>query len=268
MCFFKNIIICIGIIICLLAIYYKPTYAVHQGFTTLSTIPKNIYTTWHTKELPPKMKECVERMKRANPEFVHHIYDEDECRQFIREQYDDKILDAFDSLVPLSYKSDLWRYCMLYKNGGIYIDIKFYPMNQFTFSQMIDREYFIKDLESSGDGVVNGFMICKPRNPKIGNCIDQIVENVKTNYYGDCPLHPTGPMLLKSQFTKDEMDNMEYELKINEHVYPEMFIVKNGHDINDAILATYPEYRTEQAAYGKLRHYSDIWHQRGIYTTR
>ena len=35
-----------------------------------SIIPLNIFQTWHTLDLPPKMKENVELLRRQNPEFL------------------------------------------------------------------------------------------------------------------------------------------------------------------------------------------------------
>ena len=34
-----------------------------------------------------------------------------------------KVRAAYDSLNPLAYKADLARYCILYKNGGWYLDV-------------------------------------------------------------------------------------------------------------------------------------------------
>ena len=94
-----------------------------------SVIPPHVYTCWHTKQLPPLMKQNVERMIRENPEMQIHLYDEADCRAFISVHFDPTVLYAYDSLVPCSYKSDLWRYCVLYIKGGVYVDIKYKTVN-------------------------------------------------------------------------------------------------------------------------------------------
>ena len=89
-------------------------------------IPLHIYQTWHTKDLlPPKMRKCVEKLKTDNPEFEHHLYDNKECHHFIKTNFDKRVLNAFNKLKPGAFKADLWRYCILYKKGGIYLDIKY-----------------------------------------------------------------------------------------------------------------------------------------------
>ena len=106
-------------------------------------IPKNIFMTWHTKDLPYHMKQNVEKIKRENPEFNVYVYDDEDCRKFLREHFDPKVLDAYNSLIPGAYKADLWRYCILYIYGGIYIDIKLQPINGFRFKELLDKEYFV-----------------------------------------------------------------------------------------------------------------------------
>ena len=225
-------------------------------------IPLNIYQYWHTKELPPKMQECIDLLKRNNPEFKHYLYDNNDCRNYIDEFFDKDVLNAYDSLIPYSYKSDLWRYCVMYNNGGIYLDTKLYNIAGFNLIEMTDKEYFFRDIISSGHGVITGFFICKPNNPKLLNCINKIVENVKNNFYGNICLDPTGPMLLKKMFTEDELNKMmvgsfgEDNCPTNRCIY-----------INDVPkLAFYTEYRDEQLVNDTIEtNYSKAWSEHAIY---
>jgi len=41
-----------------------------------SVVPLKIFTTWHTKHLPPKMQENWDALKSENPEFEHYLYDD------------------------------------------------------------------------------------------------------------------------------------------------------------------------------------------------
>jgi len=52
-----------------------------------SIIPLNLYTCWHTKDLPPLMKQNYEKLIKDNPEFHVYLYDEDECREFIQTHF-------------------------------------------------------------------------------------------------------------------------------------------------------------------------------------
>lgn len=113
------------------------------GMTTV--IPLNIFHTWHTKKLPPLMQANVDFVKKENPEFTHYLFDDKDCRAFIKEHFDADVVDAYDRLNPGAYKADLWRYCALWVHGGVYMDIKLRPINNFHFIEIMDRESFTLD---------------------------------------------------------------------------------------------------------------------------
>jgi len=223
-------------------------------------IPLHIYQTWHTKELPPKMRECVERLKSANPEFQHHLFDESECREFIETNFNEDILKAYDSIIPKAYKADLWRYCVMYVRGGVYLDIKYYTVDGFKLIELANDEYFVRDIDGSGRGIYNAFMICRPGNEKIKHCIYAIVDNAKDKFYGDTALSPTGPLLMKRFFTDSEIDQLE--MTIGEgNGCPDKTCVYHQDRV---ILSMYKEYRDEQTNTKEPKYY-DLWGQRKIY---
>ena len=226
-----------------------------------SIIPLNLYTCWHSKDLPPLMQQNYDLLKEQNPEFRHYLYDENDCREFIKENFDLDVLRAYNSLIPCSYKSDLWRFCVLYINGGIYYDIKFSCTNNFKFIALTEEVHFIRDMQDNC--VLTGLLVTLPKNQILLNCINQIVLNVKNRFYGENPLYPTGPGLLGRYFTNEERNNMKMYLEssVVENKLNEYYIVSN----NTIILKYYNEYRAEQKTFQKNSHYHDLWHDKNIY---
>ena len=53
----------------------------------------------------------------------YEYYNDEDCREFIETYFENKVLKAYDSLIPTAYKADLFRYCILYVKGGIYGDL-------------------------------------------------------------------------------------------------------------------------------------------------
>ena len=96
-----------------------------------SVIPKNVFLTWETKDLPPRMQQSLNKLKQENPEFTYYFYDHNARREYISNNFEQHVVKAYDSLIPGAYKADLWRYCVLYKMGGIYLDIKLCTINGF-----------------------------------------------------------------------------------------------------------------------------------------
>ena len=78
--------------------------------------------------LPPKMYECVVSNlihNRVGVDCVHYLYNDADCRAFIQSAFPPDVVAAYDRLIPTAFKADLWRYCVLYKFGGVYLDIKY-----------------------------------------------------------------------------------------------------------------------------------------------
>ena len=236
--------------------FSKIEYPLKNNYNSI--IPLNIFQTWHSKDLPNKMMRSVNFLKNYNSEFTHYLFDDEDCRNFIKDNYDSTVLHAFDSLIPGAYKADLWRYCVLYKKGGIYIDIKYIPLNNFKLINLTESEHFVLDKDKYG--IFNAFMVCLPGNEKLLLSINKIVENVKNKYYGNCPLEPTGPRLLGKFFSINEKKNLDmchdYFLT-SEH----KFIFLKGYPI----FKNYNDYLQEQTQFQKNPHYSNLWHTKNIY---
>ena len=235
------------------------------------TIPLNIYQTWYTKDLPPNMKKNVDNLKIQNPEFTFHLYDDNECREFIRLNFADDVLHAYDTLIPGAYKADLWRYCILYKNGGMYIDIKLSCINGFKLIELCELEHYVLDREipkafNTPSPIYNALMVCKKNSPFLLMAINKVVENVKKKYYGFCALYPTGPGMLSEVILENKQKGVTLNLNTDIYhyydstglVYREKFIMS----------LAYPDYRREQEELNKKinkKNYTSHWLEGNIY---
>jgi mannosyltransferase OCH1-like enzyme len=198
----------------------------------------------------------MEKVRRDNPEFQHFIFSEKDCRQFIELYFNRDVLHAYDSLIPKAFKADLWRYCVLYIHGGIYIDSKIKFVKGFRLITMTDKEYFVK----SRRGIYNGIMVCKPNNPILKQAIDTIVENVKRRYYGNSEFEPTGPAMLKQFFTERERDQLpcHYIKNNSRSVY-----CSTPSNTKSSLVCYY-----DKAAYAeqnKRVRYNDLWNTGKVY---
>ena len=100
-----------------------------------TAIPKIIHQTFKSKNLPAEFQKNVDQLKALNPEWEYRLYDDDDIRQFILDAYGTDILAYFNRINPRygAAKADLFRYLLLYKYGGVYLDIKS------TFTKPIDQ---------------------------------------------------------------------------------------------------------------------------------
>jgi mannosyltransferase OCH1-like enzyme len=231
-----------------------------------NVIPLHVYTCWHTKDLPPLMKQNYEKLISYNPKMTFHLYDENDCREFIKTHFKPDVLDAYDSLIPNAYKSDLWRYCVLFINGGIYIDIKFGCVNNFRLIALTEKEHFVRDRDPPG-GTLNGLLVCKPGNQILFKCIRKIVDNVQKKFYGDSALSPTGPNLLGLFSSKREklLMPMYFENTISNGKDNHYIALKCKSRNDIIILKIYDEYREEQRLYQQKPYYANLWNEKKIY---
>jgi hypothetical protein len=240
-----------------------------------SVIPLNLYLTWSTKQLPIKMQENVIRMKKVNPEFNVQLYDDNDCREFIKNNFPEDILIAYDTLKPGAYKADLWRLCILYINGGIYSDIKLNCINNFKFIALTEREHLVLDIpgiwKKGKIGFHNALMVVKSKNNLLLRCINKISKNVKNKNYDHSDLYPTGPGLVGEEYIKilgenestmeEELDKLDLCLDFS---MGKVQIIFN----NVAILDHYKEYRFEQKLFAKTQYYGKIYNFKQIYNEK
>ncbi len=73
--------------------------------------------------LPERIAENVASVRWLYPETKYHLFGGDDLRAFLHENFDPRILAAYDTLSPYAFKADLARLCLLYKFGGLYVDL-------------------------------------------------------------------------------------------------------------------------------------------------
>jgi mannosyltransferase OCH1-like enzyme len=231
-------------------------YPLKQNYKNV--IPLNIFQTWHTKNLPPLMRRSVNRIKTLNPRFKYALYDDNDCREFIKTNFPLDVLKAYDGLIPGAYKADLWRYCILYKKGGIYLDIKYAPYNGFRFITLTEKEHFV--LDADNNGIYNALIVCKPNNELLLKAIKKIVENVKKKHYGSNCLEPTGPQMLNLFFSAEEKNNLDMKHKWYLSFNNRFILFNNYH-----VLKSYNGYLIESSTFEKTEYYGTLWAKRQIY---
>lgn len=161
-----------------------------------NNIPRIIYQTFKSRKVPKGMFDAVTSWKDLNPNYEHYFYDNDDCIDFIKRNFDKSVYDAYFSLLPPAFRADLWRCCVLYENGGVYVDsdmICLVSLNDFIKPN--DEFIVARDDPMSKSYLYNAFIACVPKHKFIEKQINSIVDNVKNKrdlFYLDI----SGPGLL------------------------------------------------------------------------
>ena len=134
--------------------------------------------------------------KNMNPTYSYRFFTDEKCIDFITKHFDNNVLICFNKLNFGAFKADLFRYCYLYINGGIWCDV--------TSECMVPCDNYIKsntDLfvtrDIFDDCLFNAFMGFKPNHPILKIAIDLCVDNIiNDNDKGKFKLYYTGPGVL------------------------------------------------------------------------
>lgn len=92
-----------------------------------TTIPKVIHQTHNSWEiLTPELLDNIAELKRKNPHWEHRFYDNEARESYIAKHYGATILDYYHRIDPRygAARADLFRYLLIYNEGGVYLDIK------------------------------------------------------------------------------------------------------------------------------------------------
>lgn len=145
--------------------------------------------------LPPMIEQNIYSLKLHHHDFQHVLYGNDEMAAFIEQHFDQDVVSAYHSLVPMAYKADLGRYCLMFERGGIYSDLSIHYFSRFVDVD-IEKLHIFRDGFSHAPWIVSNSIIAAPKKMNVfERCIKKIVEHVRQGYYGTNPLCPTGPNL-------------------------------------------------------------------------
>ena len=163
-------------------------------------IPKRIFQTWKTKNLPRGIQINIKRIMELNIGYTHILYDDKEMDAFVNEHYSGEIADAYNILNIGASKADLWRYLVLYKYGGIYLDIDADIIK--PLDQLIDRNDSAIITREQYEGLFNQWiLIFKKNHPLLKEIINLCVSNIKSKSTNNI-LHLTGSTVITTVLNK------------------------------------------------------------------
>lgn len=239
-------------------------------------IPKLIIQTSFSKNIENLLHyNSILTYIELNPEYEYMFYDNNECRLFIKNNFNKTILYSYDLIIPGAFKADFFRYCFLYINGGCYFDCK--SILRIPLRKIIkynDELILCKDMSK---GYYNAIIFTVKNNKLILDAINLCVYNInninifynmkKSTYMLlDTLLSLTGPVLLYNAIYKNitknniklyhRFENIKYNEYIIKHEYQKLFIEMDGVYI---ITKQYRDYHSSSGI-----HYSEQWNKKEL----
>lgn len=155
-------------------------------------IEKNIFQSWHTHELHPAVKAKIDSMKELNPEYTYHLYTDEDMYNFVNTHFQGDVANCYNQLNIIVAKVDFWRYLVLYKYGGVYLDMD--ASIERPLRELIrDEDEAIITAEGNPDLYVQWALIFSKEHPILSKTIELIVDNIRNNRFPNDILKMTGP---------------------------------------------------------------------------
>jgi mannosyltransferase OCH1-like enzyme len=196
--------------------------------TTNYKIPFIIHQTFYTTNLPLDIIKIIQNNKKLCPNYKFIFYDDNNCADFIKTYFDERTYNAYMNLNNCygAMKADFFRYCVLYKIGGIYLDIK--SKIKTRLGLIIEKQdSCILDIPRNNlepwrktkPTYEQWLLIFEPNHPYLNEMIQQMVTNIEKKYEPTIPgytklsskqkiLQLTGPDALTRAINKCIQNNI------------------------------------------------------------
>lgn len=180
-------------------------------------IPKVIYQTFKTKDIPWLTKWYIRRFMKKNAEYVYEFYDDQRIDDFFKESFDARTYQAYRKLQIGAAKADFFRYAILYKKGGVYLDL--------DSNILVSLDKYLKEDDSAvitREGWNHSFfaqwaLIFDKNHPFLGKVIDYLVENIEQNKFPHDVHSMTGPAV----YTRAINDVIALKTEVSYRIVPD-----------------------------------------------
>jgi len=179
--------------------------------TSNIVIPKKIFQTHKSIEFirgTLKLRNAVDSWRKHSKEFEYYFYTDELCDKFMQENFEGEIYNAYKKL-PLSVmKADLWRYCIIYKYGGIYADADTICLTNPNY--LLRNAQIICASESDENYLCQWTFAAPPGSPALKSIIDLSVERINktTRFVGKNIVHIlTGPQVFTEGIERYLLEN-------------------------------------------------------------
>jgi hypothetical protein len=219
----------------------------------------NVFQIFDRKnEVPEIVKKNIMSL---NENINYQLFDFEDGKKFINDNFEpniaNRLVERINNLRRFAHKSDLLRYCLLYKLGGVYIDIDLKPLVPFRdiikdynfVSQLPCQKRINPENDYPYKHIVNGFIYSEKNNGFLFNEIKFLMKmgsyskhyipcnHFYQNMSAYCNMIPYSEIKIG-----DKIFYFNVEIKKNDEKYQivdkdnNILINSNGHDYPKGII--------------------------------
>ncbi|MGL5062877.1 MAG: glycosyltransferase family 32 protein [Microcoleus sp.] len=157
------------------------------------TVPKVIYQTYSSYDKIPLINRLsIKLMLSKNPEYRYEFYDDERIHIFIQREFDENTYYHYKKICIGAAKADFFRYAILFKYGGVYVDI------DSTISKKLDNLIEVEDSailtrEKLTNFFVQWALVYDKGHLFLSKTLEKVIHNIATNRYPHDVHKMTGP---------------------------------------------------------------------------
>ena len=156
----------------------------------LEYIPKKIFQLIaDKKDINPQLQKNIKYIREKNPDWEYTLMDDTDMEEYLRNNYEPEILDLYLRINPKygAARADFFRYLLMYREGGVYLDIKSAATIPLSEMLLPDDEYIICHWPHPTNSIELGdlkgeyqqwHIICRPYHPFLYHVIQKVVQNI------------------------------------------------------------------------------------------
>jgi hypothetical protein len=178
--------------------HFIPAQSKNGSFTI---VPKRIYQTWKTRVVSEAIAKNIYNLIENNPSYDYYLFGDKECREYLIKNYNEEYIKAFDDLIPGAFKADFWRYAVIAKEGGVYIDADL-KVDAKLDDIVLDCNFVsVRDMGEVAkakplSAIYQAFIASTPNHPFVLETLHDVLRNIQRHFYGTSCLGITGPVAM------------------------------------------------------------------------
>ncbi|CAF1366488.1 unnamed protein product [Adineta steineri] len=149
--------------------------------TFYQRIPRIIHQTWKDKQVPERWNRSVESIRQLNADqFEYRLWTDADIHTFVRQEEPYLYQHTFVKYAHDIQRVDAFRYIVLHRLGGLYIDMdngcyqSFESLLRILEAVDSDSPHLAAFPRTSPIGISNGFMISTKGHPLFKNLISRL----------------------------------------------------------------------------------------------
>lgn len=183
--------------------------------TTKPVIPKLIHQIWlGDKKLPKSCIPWMKSWKKFNPDWEYKFWDEENIRELNINDF-----DVYSKKINPGYRSDILRYIILKKFGGLYADTDFECLKSIP-SDFLKYKFVAGNMFGNKPSIGNSILLSSPNFILLDNVLTHIKSTLYKNEINYI-IENSGPENVTKEYFGLEKFNKEHSLILpSNYFYP------------------------------------------------